>query len=72
LIEPSKEKNTNPQTQPTNHSPLTSPLKLQIHPGLIGTAPSAELLAMWNERERALVAAGPEVRAPGRRRLRGG
>jgi len=26
-----------------------------IHPGLIGTAPSAELLAVWNERERALV-----------------
>lgn len=26
-----------------------------IHPGLIGTAPSAELLAMWNERESALV-----------------
>jgi formamidase len=27
-----------------------------IHPGLIGTAPSAELLNMWNERESALVA----------------
>ena len=27
-----------------------------IHPGLIGTAPSKELLAMWNEREAALVA----------------
>lgn len=27
-----------------------------IHPGLIGTAPSKELLAMWNEREGALVA----------------
>lgn len=26
-----------------------------IHPGLIGTAPSAELLAIWNEREKALV-----------------
>jgi formamidase len=26
-----------------------------IHPGLIGTAPSAELLATWNARERALV-----------------
>ena len=25
-----------------------------IHPGLIGTAPSAELLKMWNEREAAL------------------
>lgn len=27
-----------------------------IHPGLIGTAPSHELLEMWNEREGALVA----------------
>jgi formamidase len=27
-----------------------------IHPGLIGTAPSAELLAMWNDREKTLVA----------------
>merc|ERR1719201_875894 len=27
-----------------------------IHPGLIGTAPSAELLNMWNSREKALVA----------------
>jgi len=27
-----------------------------IHPGLIGTAPSQELLDMWNEREAALVA----------------
>eukprot|EP00416_Gambierdiscus_australes_P000827 CAMPEP_0171130534 /NCGR_PEP_ID=MMETSP0766_2-20121228/121076_1 /TAXON_ID=439317 /ORGANISM="Gambierdiscus australes, Strain CAWD 149" /LENGTH=440 /DNA_ID=CAMNT_0011593787 /DNA_START=3 /DNA_END=1325 /DNA_ORIENTATION=+ len=26
-----------------------------IHPGLIGTAPSAELLKMWNDREKALV-----------------
>jgi len=26
-----------------------------IHPGLIGTAPSAELLNMWNTREKALV-----------------
>lgn len=30
-----------------------------IHPGLIGTAPSKELLDIWNERERALVDAGP-------------
>ena len=30
-----------------------------IHPGLIGTAPSKELLDIWNEREGALVAAGP-------------
>jgi len=27
-----------------------------IHPGLIGTAPSADLLKMWNDREKALVA----------------
>ena len=27
-----------------------------IHPGLIGTAPSAELLKIWNEREATLVA----------------
>lgn len=26
------------------------------HPGLIGTAPSAELLATWNKREGALIA----------------
>jgi formamidase len=31
-----------------------------IHPGLIGTAPSKELLDIWNQRERALVEAGPE------------
>ena len=29
-----------------------------IHPGLIGTAPSKELLDIWNERERGLVDAG--------------
>ena len=27
-----------------------------IHPGLIGTAPSTELLKIWNEREATLVA----------------
>jgi formamidase len=31
-----------------------------IHPGLIGTAPSQELLDIWNTREKALVDAGPE------------
>lgn len=31
------------------------------HPGLIGTAPSKELLDIWNERERALVKSGPEA-----------
>lgn len=34
-----------------------------IHPGLIGTAPSAELLAMWNARERALVEGPPPTLA---------
>ncbi len=29
------------------------------HPGLIGTAPSAELLARWNERERTLIEQDP-------------
>jgi formamidase len=29
------------------------------HPGLFGTAPSAELLAKWNQRERALIATDP-------------
>lgn len=31
-----------------------------IHPGLIGTAPSHELLKIWNDRERKLVEEGPE------------
>ena len=31
-----------------------------IHPGLIGTAPSAELLEIWNKRERKLENNGPE------------
>ncbi|WP_300009153.1 formamidase [Pseudonocardia sp.] len=30
------------------------------HPGLFGTAPSPELLAKWNERERALIATDPD------------
>lgn len=30
------------------------------HPGLFGTAPSAELLARWNQRERALIATDPD------------
>ena len=34
------------------------------HPGLFGTAPSAELLAKWNERERALVATDPDREPP--------
>merc|ERR1712151_883094 len=35
-----------------------------IHPGLIGTAPSAELLKIWNERESALVAKEGTPQAP--------
>ena len=34
-----------------------------IHPGLIGTAPSAELLEIWNKRERALVEDPPTTLA---------
>src|SRR3954469_5915066 len=30
------------------------------HPGLMGTAPSADLLARWNRRERALIATDPD------------
>ncbi|KAK9909380.1 hypothetical protein WJX75_001337 [Coccomyxa subellipsoidea] len=32
-----------------------------IHPGLIGTAPSKELLDIWNQREGELVANGPDA-----------
>jgi len=35
-----------------------------IHPGLIGTAPSAELLKIWNDRESALVAKEGTPEAP--------
>ncbi|GAB3300398.1 acetamidase/formamidase family protein [Epidermidibacterium keratini] len=31
-----------------------------IHPGLMGTAPSADLLATWNKREGALIATDPD------------
>ncbi|WP_421530897.1 acetamidase/formamidase family protein [Mycobacterium sp. THU-M104] len=31
-----------------------------VHPGLIGTAPSVELLATWNRREGALIATDPQ------------
>jgi formamidase len=31
-----------------------------VHPGLMGTAPSADLLARWNAREGALIATDPE------------
>jgi formamidase len=35
------------------------------HPGLIGCAPSPELLAKWNQRERELVATAPDLRTYG-------
>ncbi len=31
-----------------------------VHPGLMGTAPSAELLSIWNTREAALIATDPD------------
>jgi formamidase len=34
------------------------------HPGLIGTAPSAELLATWNKREQELIDAHPGAVPP--------
>ena len=34
------------------------------HPGLIGTAPSAELLATWNKREGELIAKHPGAVPP--------
>lgn len=36
-----------------------------IHPGLIGCAPSHELLATWNKRERELVNSAPDLRTYG-------
>ena len=36
-----------------------------IHPGLIGCAPSHELLATWNKREAELVASAPDLRTYG-------
>ena len=39
------------------HRHGSRPPRVQLA-GLIGTAPSAELLAIWNEREGALVDAG--------------
>ena len=32
-----------------------------VHPGIVGTAPSHELLEEWNEREQALIERGPEA-----------
>lgn len=49
----------NGQTATSRHVPEVSFPGL-IHPGLMGTAPSAELLAKWNRREGALIATDPE------------
>ncbi len=46
------------QTATSRHVPSVSFPGL-IHPGLMGTAPSAELLAKWNKREGALIATDP-------------
>lgn len=47
------------QTATSRHIPGVSFTGL-IHPGLMGTAPSAELLAKWNKRERDLIATDPD------------
>jgi formamidase len=46
------------QTATSRHVPAVSFTGL-IHPGLMGTAPSAELLAKWNKREGDLIATDP-------------
>ena len=46
------------QTATSRHVPGVSFTGL-IHPGLMGTAPSAQLLAMWNKREGDLIATNP-------------
>ncbi|MGY1709192.1 formamidase [Geodermatophilus sp. SYSU D00758] len=47
------------QTATSRHVPGVSFTGL-IHPGLMGTAPSADLLAKWNRREGALIATDPD------------
>ena len=47
------------QTATSRHVPHVSFTGL-IHPGLMGTAPSADLLGRWNARERALIATDPD------------
>lgn len=46
------------QTATSRHVPEVSFTGI-VHPGLMGTAPSAELLARWNKREGALIATDP-------------
>jgi formamidase len=47
------------QVASSRHVPEVSFTGL-IHPGLMGTAPSAELLAKWNQREGDLIATDPD------------
>jgi formamidase len=47
------------QTATSRHVPHVSFTGI-VHPGLMGTAPSAELLARWTARETALIATDPD------------
>ncbi|WP_432514771.1 formamidase [Kineococcus sp. SYSU DK001] len=47
------------QTATSRHVPGVSFTGI-VHPGLMGTAPSHDLLARWNQREGALIATDPE------------
>ena len=47
------------QTATSRHVPNVSFTGI-LHPGLMGTAPSADLLARWNQREGALIATDPD------------
>jgi formamidase len=47
------------QTATSRHVPGVSFTGI-VHPGLMGTAPSAELLARWNRREQALIDTDPD------------
>ncbi len=49
----------NGQTATSRHVPHVSFTGI-IHPGLMGTAPSADLLTRWNTREAALIATDPD------------
>ena len=47
------------QTATSRHLPHVSFTGI-VHPGLMGTAPSADLLGRWNQREAALIATDPD------------
>ncbi|PWW23468.1 formamidase [Geodermatophilus normandii] len=51
------------QTATSRHVPGVSYTGIS-HPGLMGTAPSADLLARWNRREAALIATDPDRNPP--------